>query len=101
MTTQQLNQRFWTSVETAAKGFQLGIGTDCKVHLKNFISVGVNQLQTEGLLNNVQKCDIAETNLIAFVGGMAYEAKLQNLTELREFTFFGAKQRFCPLWPFC
>ena len=101
MNKQQLTHRYWVTVEKTARGFNLGIGTDCAGHLKDFIQIGVNRLEQEGHLDNNAKITEAEEHLIAFVGGMAYEAKTQNLHELREFTFFNAKMRFCPLWPFC
>ena len=101
MTKQQLNDRYWTTVKNTAKSFNLGIGQDCAVHLRGFVQAGISRLERDGFLNNTQKINEAEEHLIAFVGGMAYEAKSKGFVELREVTFFAAKQRFCPLWPFC
>jgi len=101
MTKEQLLNRFWTDVETTVKGFHLGIASDCVQHLRGFVLGGINRLEQEGALNNLGRIGKAETHLVAFIGGMAYEAKTQNLTALHEFTFEAVKRRFCPLWPFC
>jgi hypothetical protein len=101
LTKSDLIRDFWLDVEQVAKGFGLGIGSDCESLLRAFIATGVNRIEQEGLLSNYRRIGEAETHLIAFVGGMAHEAKMQNLPMLREVTFIAAKSSFCPLWPFC
>jgi hypothetical protein len=98
---QELANELWSAVEQVARGFGLGIGSDCESLLREFITTGVNRIEQEGLLSNQRRIAEAETHLIAFVGGMAHEAKMQNLSMLRERTFMAAKSSFCPLWPFC
>jgi hypothetical protein len=101
MTTEELRGELWETVEYTAKCFDLGIGSDCAHHLREFIHDGVQRLDHEGFLKDRRRVYQAETRLTGFVGGMIYEAKRQHATELREFTFFAAKETFCPSWPFC
>lgn len=101
MTKQELINELWADVEQTAKGFRLGIAPECAKDIRDFITVGVDQLEQEGLLNNHRRIAEAETHLIAFVGGMAHEAKMLNLPMLQEVTFRAATKSFCPLWPFC
>jgi hypothetical protein len=101
LTKNDLIRDFWLNVEQVAKGFGLGIGPGSESLLRAFITDGVNRIEQEGLLNNDRRIAEAEIHLIAFVGGMAHEAKKQNLPMLHEGTFIAAKSSFCPLWPFC
>ena len=101
MTKQQLIDDFWNAAERTAKGFRLDIAPDCAKDIRAFITTGVNRLEQEGLLGNYRRIAEAETHLIAFIGGMAHEAKQQNFTMLREVTYHAARTSFCPLWPFC
>jgi hypothetical protein len=101
MTKAELNDAFWNDVETTANGFGLGIGPDCASVIRGFIATGVDRLEQEELLNSASSITVAQTHLIAFVGGIAHEAKTKNLPMLREFTFEAARSLFCPLWPFC
>jgi hypothetical protein len=101
MDRHELMKLFWSDVEAVASGFDLRIDEGCEQRLRAFIGDGVDRLAYEELLNNPRRIGQAETHLIAFVGGMAFQARMENLRALNVFIFEAARKTFCPLWPFC
>lgn len=101
LTKQDLINEFWKNVEETAEGLGLGIGPDCADHIRTLIEMGAERIEREGSIYDSQQLTKARNHLIAFVGGMAFEAKRLNLSMLREVTFHAAHASFCPLWPFC
>jgi hypothetical protein len=98
---EELKKLFWIDVRDVAAGFQLKIEPDCEERLDGFIEHGTERIANEQLLNSPRRIGQAETNLIGFVGGMAFQARMENLYSLTVWTFDSAKKVFCPLWPFC
>lgn|SRR2546430_822626 len=101
MNKADLFQDFLRTAETAAKNLHLSFGSDCLLLVEGFIKTGVDRLDADGLLDDYRSIARAETNLVAFVGAMAHEARQRNSSELREFSFGAATSSLCPLWPFC
>lgn len=101
MNKTDLFQDFLKTTETAAKNLNLSFGSDCLLLVEGFIKAGIDRLEAEGLLDDHRSIARAETNLVAFLGAMAHEARQRNSLELREFTFAAATSSLCPLWPFC
>ena len=101
MNKTDLFQDFLRTAQSTAKNLHLSFGSDCLLLVEGFIKAGVDRLEAERLLDDHRSLARAETNLVAFVGAMAHEARQQNSSELREFTFGAATTSLCPLWPFC
>lgn len=101
MTKQDLINDFWNDAEMTAKALGFGIAPDCADDLRAFITTGAERIEQDGLLSDYGRISQAQGRLIAFVGGMAREAKLKNTPMLQEFNFNSTKSSFCPLWPFC
>jgi hypothetical protein len=101
MNKADLFRDFLRTTESTAQNLHLSFGSDCLSLVEGFINTGIDRLEAESLLDDRRSIARAETNLVAFVGAMAHEARQQNSSELREFTFGAATSSLCPLWPFC
>lgn len=88
----------WRRVENLAAEAGLAVTPQCAEHLRAFITTGVNRMEHE---NDGRGMFEAERNLEQFVRGMIDYARRRDWPELREGTFFAAKEFFCPSWPFC
>ena len=101
MNRDELRTLLWDDVQDVASGFDLNIEPDCEARLHHFVDTGTERIVHEKLLNNRDCIAEAETNLIAFVGGMAFQAKMQKMDSLNVWIFDRAREIFCPLFPFC
>ena len=101
MNRAELRTLFWNDVQDVATGFKLKIEPDCEVRLRHFVDNGTERIAQEELLNNSRRIAQAETHLIAFMGGMASQARMQEMHALTIWMFDKATEIFCPLWPFC
>ncbi len=101
MNREELNKLLWIDVQDVATGFDLKIEHDCELRLRDFINDGTERIVYEHFLSNTRRIWLAETHLIGFVGGMAFQARMEHLHALSVWTFDTAKKIFCPLWPFC
>lgn len=101
MTHHELKIDLWSDVQSVAKEFHLQIENECERLLRDLIEHGVNRIAHEGSLEDFKRIYRAETNLIAFTGGMAFQARFEQLSTLTTSMFEASKKAFCPLWPFC
>ena len=81
---------------SCAMSFGYGFTPDCQTHVNNMIHDGSVDLGDNPSLPKIKK---AQTDLVIFVSKMVEEAKNNNLQELQELTFFGARNFLCPLPP--
>jgi hypothetical protein len=90
----------WLSALISARLRGYGFGADCAFHVQNLIQGGITRLDSDNAsgLWTLLKAAGALDRLVA---EMVNEARAQNLTELRERTFFPALRKLCPLYPFC
>ncbi|MGH7696781.1 MAG: hypothetical protein ACRENH_17460 [Gemmatimonadaceae bacterium] len=96
-----IERALWTAALHKAAQAGLGIAPGCEHELKQFIRAGVQAMQTESRITDVDYLNLAEANLLAFVARMIIEARRQGMSDLHEGTFFTSKTSLCPLWPFC
>jgi hypothetical protein len=81
--------------------WQMPIEPGCEQHLTQMISQAAQRVEAEGFAANPAKLWEAETNFRKFLTEMTREAGVLGFRELHEPTFFNAKTRLCPIWPFC
>ena len=86
----------WTIVDTTVSASGLTIAPDCEHHLRAFVWQG-----EAGITSFPDRRAEAVGNLLRFVAEMIDESRSQGLDGLHEPTFFAAKMKLCPLWPFC
>ena len=101
MNIEQVERYLWVAAQLQAARFGYGFGSDCESHMQGFIHDGVAKIDAENNLNQPAWISLAEHNLTAFTTRMVIEAQVLNLNELRESTYWKAREFFCPLWPFC
>ncbi len=78
-----------------------GFSSTCEQYIKQYIEQGIYELDSSGVLNDFDRINQAENNLDKFVDEMIEEAVARGDDQLGENTFYAAKNRLCPLWPFC
>jgi hypothetical protein len=86
----------WTIVETTVMASGLTIFPDCEQLLRDFVAQG-----EIGLASFPNRRAEAVGSLQRFVAQMIEESRSQGLDGLHEPTFFAARLKLCPLWPFC
>jgi hypothetical protein len=86
----------WTIVDTIVAGSGLTIGPDCEKDLRSFVAQGET-----GIITFPGRRAEAVGNLSRFLAEMIDESRSQGLDGLHEPTFFAAKAKLCPLFPFC
>lgn len=101
MNSDQINRQLWAAAQLQAARFGYGFGSDCEDHMRGFIRDGVTKINAEGKATKPAWISLAEHNVMAFTARMVIEAQQLNLDELRETTYWKARDFFCPLWPFC
>jgi hypothetical protein len=101
MNRAELRTLFWDDVQYVASNFKLNIEHDCELRLRDFVDKGTERIAQQELLNKPHRIAQAETHLIAFMGGMAFQARMERMHALTVWTFDKATEIFCPLWPFC
>lgn len=79
----------------------LPIEPGCEQHLTELIRQGAQRFEADGFGSDPVKLWEAETNFRNFLSQMTWEAGALGYHELHEDTFFRAKSRLCPIWPFC
>ena len=93
------------SVEERLRGimhaWQMPIDPGCEYHLSQQIVSAAQLVDAQGEAGNQGRIAEAESNFRKLLTEMTWEAGVMGLTELHEPTFFRAKSRLCPLWPFC
>lgn len=94
-----VTRRLWARALLRAAEF--GFAPDCENHVRKLIDDGVIRLAQQKSLNNAERLAEAEQNLELFIRFMIQEAKDKGMRELHEPTFYFAKNKLCPLWPFC
>jgi hypothetical protein len=52
-------------------------------------------------LSDPIKMSLAESNFRKLLTEMSHQANILGFTELQKETFFNARFKLCPLWPFC
>lgn len=85
--------------QATSRGFDFS--PDSQRYLRELISEGAKRMRSEGVERDDAKIRLAQENLRSFINTMADEAKRRGFPRLREETFYAAKSRLCPLWPFC
>jgi hypothetical protein len=101
METMTLERLLWSAAQYQAARLGFGFSDDSSGHVADLIRGGVQRVETEGYLEDTLRIALAESNIISFTTRMAIEARQMNLLELRESTFWAARNAICPLWPFC
>jgi hypothetical protein len=96
-----LERRFWVIVQNEARKARLQIASGCELYLQAIVRAGVQEMTDEGVKDDPAKVAAAEENLRYFLAEMIAEARRLNYVELDEKTFYHAKRKLCPLWPFC
>jgi hypothetical protein len=86
----------WTIVDTIVAGSGLTIEPQCEQLLRTFVAQGET-----GLIAFPDRRAEAVGNLSRFLAEMIDESRSQGLNALHEPTFYAAKLKLCPLWPFC
>lgn len=79
----------------------LPIEPGCEQHLRQFIHAGAVRAVSEGHKPDSPRIGEAEANLRKFLAEMTRQAGVLGFDELHEPTFFNAKSKLCPVWPFC
>ena len=98
---EQVKKRLWAAAELAATRRGFAFGKDCEGHVRSFIDAGVANLAQAAALDDEIRLMLAEAGITALVEKMVEEAVAKHLPELRESTFWAARNLLCPLWPFC
>jgi hypothetical protein len=79
----------------------LPIEPGCEQHLRQFIRGAAVRADREGVRPDSPRILEAEHNLKKLLTEMTRQAGALGFDELHEPTFFNAKNKLCPLWPFC
>lgn len=93
-------QLWGLAIRTASHaGFEFA--PHCESLVREFVRDGVVRMGAQGVLDDPASLRKADRNLVRFVEGMITTARDMGSDVLHEGTFGGARNRFCPLWPFC
>ena len=87
----------------AASAFLRGytFAPQCAEHVRDFIGGGLQNPDWHAQASNPFSVLDALSNVNALVTQMVVEAKALGLNQLQEITFFSAREKLCPLFPFC
>jgi hypothetical protein len=91
-----LRVNLWEIVVSELAANNMGIAANCLQLLQAFVRAAELQLA-----NSPSRAAEAEQNLRQFIQAMIQDAGIHGWSELHEDTFYGAKLKLCPLFPFC
>lgn len=98
--TVPLHTRLWSTAESAATSHGFDISGDATDLIREFINHGVQRMLRDGVAEDEEMINLAQSNLNRFIERMAARATAVRATELQP-AAFEAALRLCPIWPFC
>jgi hypothetical protein len=98
-----LQDALWALASASAKAFGFTFEIGCEMRMRGLIADGIANMPSSqpGQLPAAIAIQRAQENLVVFIAGMVYEARLTGQSTLHEATFFSVQSSLCPIWPFC